>query len=130
MGGERGTAIPWIKMRACSQVVKLNIRPLRKEEEVEDEEGRKRRGWVDTATFMYLILTLCWARISAFSQFRLMAVICVWRGEIFNRSYTGSPLLLWKPQLYIKKIRSIHLQPDSSFKFRPPKMKHDSNVAS
>lgn len=113
-GGKRGRAIPWIKMRACSQVVKLNIHPLQKEERV------KCGGRVDTATFMSPILTLCCSRISAFSQFRLMAVRCrVWRVEIFNRSYTGTPFLLWRPQLYIKKIQSSHLQLDWSCESRP-----------
>jgi hypothetical protein len=83
--GARGVIL-WIKMRACSQVVKLNIHPLRK------EEREKQRGRVDTATFMYPILTVCWARFSVFSQFRRMAVRCqVWRDEIFNGSYTSTP---------------------------------------
>ena len=56
MVAERERAISWIKMQACSQVVKLNVYPKRKEKK--EETKTQQRVRVDFTTFIYPDLML------------------------------------------------------------------------
>ena len=78
-------------MQECSQVVKLNVQPLRKEKKREDEQTAKGSDWCCNFYVSWPHVHF-WYQISSYSLFRLTAKSnLVWMGEMFDTNYIDPP---------------------------------------